>query len=282
MKRSSFFKIALSGVSTFAGAYVIANYFKHSVDAEEPSKGILLDKDREFVSNWRYMQLDPDIAADLACENYSKGGCMFGIFSSILTLLGNKIGEPYTSFPLHMMKYGHGGVGGYGSLCGTLNGSAALIGLLIENIKNRDALIQDLFLWYETTELPIYKSRNTDQNTKTITSVSNSVLCHASTTQWSKVSKLKMNSEERRERCKCLTADVARKTVDILNDYFNGGYFTSDGPGETASLCLQCHGKESKQYYANGQMNCTSCHTTSLPHKVFSDIHYKMLKNVSK
>ncbi len=149
------------------------------------------------------------------------------------------------------------------------------LGLLVSNGTNRNNLISDLFFWYEKAELPVYMSENSKLN-KSTTSVSNSVLCHASSTKWGKESGFKMNSKERSERCGCLVADVAKKAVDMLNGYFDEKYYTTDRSSEPVSNCKVCH-VDGKLANIKGQMNCTSCHPKTLAHRVFGDIHYKIM-----
>ncbi|WP_372755875.1 C-GCAxxG-C-C family (seleno)protein [Labilibaculum sp.] len=100
---------------------------------------------KDSDSKWTYTPLDSDVTANIAYENYPKGSCMYGVFCSIIYQLADKLGEPFASFPVQMMKYGHGGVCGSGTICGTLNGAAALIGLLYDKKEIRDVLMADLF-----------------------------------------------------------------------------------------------------------------------------------------
>ena len=67
------------------------------------------------------------------------------MFAAIISALAQTRGEPYLSFPLHMMRYGEGGVGLWGSLCGTVNGGAAILGLLVPEKASREQLIAELF-----------------------------------------------------------------------------------------------------------------------------------------
>ena len=55
-----------------------------------------------------------------------------------------------------MMRYGAGGVGGWGSLCGTLNGAAAVVGLVEPAKERRSQIMRELFSWYESTAPPTY------------------------------------------------------------------------------------------------------------------------------
>jgi hypothetical protein len=177
-----------------------------------------------------------------------------------------------------MFKYGHGGVGGYGSVCGALNGAAAVIGLVITDKVTQDKIIADIFQWYEKESLPLYNPVNPglDFNPPKVTA--NSVLCHASNTNWCKAAGFKVNSKERKERCRRLTGDVAQKVTTVLNDVAANTYVTNVNNNEAANSCLACHGSEGKVNNISVKMSCTSCHTESLGHHVFADIHYKMMK----
>ncbi len=86
------------------------------------------ENDNQADSQWSYVKLDPDITAGIAYQGHNEGGCMYGVFKSIVSQLEKKNSESNITFPYHMMKYGSGGVGNYGSVCGALNGAAAAIG----------------------------------------------------------------------------------------------------------------------------------------------------------
>lgn len=229
-------------------------------------------------TDWNYINLDPGATAQLAYNKYSEGSCMYATVTSIVSQLAGKFGEPFTSFPLHMFKYGHGGIGGFGSVCGALNGAAAVIGLLIADKGVQDKIIADLYQWYEKESLPVFAPQNPVLDFTPATSVSNSVLCHASNTNWCKASGFSVNSAERKERCRRLTGDVARQVTTSLNAVFRHAYITNTHANEAANTCMACHGNEGKVKNTSVKMSCNSCHTESVGHKIFGDIHYKFMK----
>jgi len=229
-------------------------------------------------TNWEYFHLDPSATAQLAYDKYSEGSCMYATVSSIVLQLADKFGEPFTSFPTHMFKYGHGGIGGFGSVCGALNGAAALIGLLITDKKVQDSMIADLFQWYEKESLPAFRPQNPVFDFTPVASASGSVLCHASNTNWCKASGFSVGSNERKERCRRLTGDVAKKVTASLNDIYTNAYITNTHSNEAANICMACHGNDGKLKNTSGKMSCTSCHTESVAHKAFADVHYKFMK----
>jgi hypothetical protein len=206
---------------------------------------------------WRYAALDPAEAAAEAYRRYSDGGCMYGVTCGVLTALAKKQGLAQSPFPLHMMRYGAGGVGHWGSLCGTLNGGAAMFGLFEHDKKQYESLITELFSWYEQTALPVYAPKDKKDDSPFVTTVSASVLCHLSIGKWSAKSGAEVGSPEVKERCRRLTADVAAKTVELLNANLQKSCKFA-GLTSEAKTCNSCHGKEIKDTVA--KMRCDGCH----------------------
>ncbi len=221
-------------------------------------------EDTRESGRWAYVRLNSAAVAAEAYRLFPEGACMYGLFASIVTSLGRMLGEPYRSFPLHMMRYGQGGVGGWGSLCGTLNGAAAVFGLLEKDASRREQLITELFSWYEGASLPTYCPPGVRDSLRIPGSKAGSVLCHASVARWCKVSGAKPSSKEMVERCRRLTADVAAKTVALLNQ----GLEKSDSlPGQAPEVqsCLSCHGQGETRVVV-GKMSCGSCHSFTGKH----------------
>ncbi len=115
-------------------------------------------------------------------------------------------------------------------------------------------MINELMAWYKDTPFPIYQPKGMNLPT----TVADSSLCHVSVTKFMQLMDIPRDSPERKERCGGLTADVAKFTVAMLNDFadqkLNTGVFKPSAPvGE----CMTCH---SKMSYAHGKENCVSCH----------------------
>lgn len=257
------------------GAITLATAFKPEIiPATEPEK---LNYN-ESESAWRYVSLDPDVTAELAYAEYPNGSCMYGVFKSVIMQLAEKVGEPFISYPVHMMKYGHGGVNGHGTICGALNGAAALIGLLVEGKAAQDALAAELFNMYEITPLPVFKPMKPAMDYLPPKSIAISVLCHASTSRWGKVADLRIDSKERKERCRRLTADIAAKIVTILNSYHENTFMAYENDKVNVRTCMTCHGTKGKLSNTSGNMECISCHSKSAGHRLFGDVHYKFMK----
>lgn len=212
---------------------------------------------------WDYLPLDPDRAATRTYDHYKGHGCMYAVFRGILECWGSAQGESSVPFPFAMFDYGHGGAGGYGSLCGALNGAAAVTGLFEPAQRVRDVLIADLFKWYETTALPIFTP---DSQRADPTSVAGSVLCHASIARWSKVTQADPYSPQRGERCRRLSADIARRTVSLLNANVVSPR-RELVVHDASSACMQCHApKGHAPVTVRTLMSCQSCHTVPTSH----------------
>ena len=211
---------------------------------------------------WPYEELDPDTIAERAYHDCKKGHCMYGVFASLISQLAERRVEPYSSFPIGMMRYGAGGAAGSGSLCGALNGSAALIGLFARNEDEMKLLVGEIFLWYEQTALPVYTPYKPLLDMKMQTSVPKSVLCHVSLTRWCKASGHKTFSNQQKERCRRVTADTAKKTVEVLNARFADGFWPTHEFEQDVKTCKACHTKGSEKSNSRGKMRCGTCHFT--------------------
>lgn len=275
VNRRTALKVVAGGlIGGGAGVSILTTAFKPELRPVNQSKKLELKTEASY---WRYHKLDPVITGNLAYRAYDVGSCMYAVVHSFVSQLAAKFGEPYASFPVHMMKYGHGGVGGYGTLCGALNGAASLLGLFVADKSMRDALIEDLFRWYEVTPLPAFKPAAAVFDFVPPVSVCKSTLCHISTTQWAQVSGCRAKSKERSERCRRLTGDVATRLTVIMNQLADNIYMTTSQIDENSRACITCHDKEGKVGNTSTKMDCTTCHTQSLGHKLFGDIHYKLM-----
>lgn len=209
---------------------------------------------------WNYMPLDPQSTAEIAYQSYHGHGCMYAVAKAIIQQLAEKYGAPYDQFPLEMLNYGHGGAGGFGSLCGSINGGALAIGLFCRERNLSDQMISTLFQWYEKTALPVFVPAETNFNQEMPQVVTNSVLCHASISNWCMEARVSPKDPFRTERCKRLSADVAAKVVEILNSFSNNEIAPFALDAENAK-CMECHGvEEALMFRSTTSMSCNSCH----------------------
>lgn len=200
-------------------------------------------------------------------DGNSHGGCAFGAFNAIIGQLAAVVGEPYTRIPLQMMDWGGAGVVGYGTLCGTLTGTAAAIGLICSGNDAR-AFISDLMSWYSDAPLPTNRYAPTGDLPQ---SKAESNLCHVSLTRWCTTSGYASGSPERVDRCSRLSGDVAAKAVEMLNSSALG----LERPSER-TVCRACHymgPSYAVGQFTHGDMNCLTCHINLKEKDVTVDGH---------
>lgn len=222
--------------------------------------------------SWTPRILDVNEIVPIAHQRfYHQGfGCGYGVFYSIIGTMGKKWGEPYRSFPFSMMEMGKSGVSEWGTLCGALLGAVAAMAMFWGR-KERDPMVDELFRWYETTAFPVYqppKGLPVGLDIELPTSVADSVLCHISVSKWAYTSGLPAQSKERSERCARITADTAKKTVEIMNAKINGSFKPTLAASDVRQGCTvpDCHGGEKDKFQSpilKGKMDCTPCHTGS-------------------
>lgn len=176
-------------------------------------------------------EFDLDRVEQLGYESFQQNGCCFGVANALLTELKEKVGFPYTAIPAEMFINGKAGYGA-GTLCGSLGGASAIIGLMCEP-ADASAITKELFSWYTSTNLPIYQPEiQTDVST-----VAKTVNCADSVTAFMTAAGIAEMSDPRRlARCGGVTADVAKKTAELLNIHF--GYMEAAPVENTAEETL--------------------------------------------
>jgi hypothetical protein len=224
---------------------------------------------------WPYVKLDVEQARKLGHLGYYKNECSAGAFYGVLWHLHQKVGHPYNSFPIeppNVMSFGAGGVEGWTTLCGALNGAAAAITLVSANYK---PLINELMGWYSRFPFPSdqaneYASKHqflvdkykSDAVLKK--SIAKTQLCHESVTNWCLASGYPSGASERSERCARLAGDVAAHAVELLNLDADGKFEPTYHFSEEVSGCRKCHSK-GKDFaagqFTRGKMDCLECHS---------------------
>jgi len=214
--------------------------------------------------SWIPKNLDQKDIGTTAYKGYDyKGyGCSFGVFYGIIGLMGEIYGKPYSDFPFTMMEVGKGGISNQGTICGALLGGASALSLFWGR-KERDPMTEQLFRWYETQTLPIYKPEG-----KSIYfegdlpgTQSDSVLCHISVGKWTYASGFSEKSEQRSERCARITADVALKTWEIIQAKMDGTSVNWFEKSASRKLCGECHDTGKESPILKGKMECSPCHS---------------------
>ena len=253
---------AIGTTGLAVGAY-LAGKFMPPVGASPQGNDI--NNQAEHIQ-WCHVQLNPEEVAVRAYEFYEEGSCMYASFKALSTSMSEAVANTNAGLSralriliCHMMKYGHSGLGGQGTLCGAINGAAAMFGLFIKEKSTLDALIAELCSFYESAELPVFRPENSKFEPMP-QSVAGSVLCHISQTVWCQKSRKSPFSKFRSDRCKRLTADIAAMAAHILNRYAEGGLADIGLHHNENQRCLDCHGPEGPVVRVSAKMNCLPCH----------------------
>ena len=181
--------------------------------AQEPE--VVIQEPEIPAHPWPYVELDPAAVEKLAYENFAGGGCCYSVASALLQTLSEKVGYPYNVIPEEMFLNGAAGYG-HGTLCGALGGAFAVVGLVCGGADSK-AVIKELSAWYGKTSFPLYQP----EGEAPAHTVSGSVNCSDSVTKFMAAANIaEMSDPVRITRCKSLSADVARKTVELLNVHF--------------------------------------------------------------
>ena len=89
---------------------------------------------------WKWVKLDPLEAGRRAYRIYlDGGGCGTGAYLSLLSLLKEKVGHPWTTLPDMAMHHAAAGFAGHGTLCGSLAGASSIINLVTYSKKDEVA-----------------------------------------------------------------------------------------------------------------------------------------------
>ncbi len=164
---------------------------------------------------WTWHHLDAEKVKAKVVENFSKnGGCGAAVCSGIMDLLAEEYGYPYNQVPVRLMAHAGGGYGNR-NLCGSLGGAFAILGFFLENPGTARKALYD---FYTSTEFPVYQPA--DKPVHPVHSVSASELCRDSVGKWMEISGFEFGSPERATRCACLSADVAAKTCELLDEFY--------------------------------------------------------------
>ncbi|MFP3983396.1 MAG: C-GCAxxG-C-C family (seleno)protein [Desulfurivibrionaceae bacterium] len=201
----------------------------------------------EGVEPWPYKKLDPDKIAEKAYHEWYGNFCSMAVAEAILGELREKVGGPYKDFPVHSIRWGHGGAVGWGTLCGTLMG-AGTVAALVTGIETGESVANDLMYWYSVNSLPKYKPQDPKMDAP-VTSRADSPLCHVSVNKWMTKAGYEFFTPERKDRCARVAADIARQTVVLLNQVQDLDYEPT-------------HGNQMKTHDMTAQNNCLDCHSS--------------------
>ncbi len=227
-----------------------------------------LKADGKVAWPFPYVQLDPEDVRKKAHYLYWHDmDCCAGAFGGVVEALREKVGEPWTSLPIEVMLFGRGGGNGWGTLCGAINGGAALISLAVSKADS-GKLINELWGWYASNKLPTDASNQTavagnflehKYDAALPQNICGSTLCHVSVSDWCNNAKKKFSDLERKERCARVTGDCAAKVVEILNAHYASTFVSTFTTTAGTKACMGCHGSN-LLYNVNSNMDCQQCH----------------------
>lgn len=205
---------------------------------------------------WPYVKLDPEKTAEVAYDEWYRVFCGAAVISSVFSQLRERVGAPYTDFPIDAFIFLEGGVSGWGTICGSNAGANIVSNLIIgpRIAESADGMLMgsEMMQWYSETSMPVFTPKAPRVKAAIPKTVSDSPLCHISVGKWMKAADKELNSPERRDRCARVTASVAYHLVELLNDWKDNKYTTKGTiPSKSCGI--------------TAQQNCTDCHTTGIP-----------------
>ena len=209
----------LCGLGGIACGAACAGLINPKEDAHAASEKMQRFQQAGGDFGWKPHKLDVEAVQKVAYEAYHNKGyaCGYGVFYSIVGSLAEQYGAPYNQFPFSMLEVFKGGISDWGTICGCLGGAASAYALFWGR-KERDAMVDELFHWYSTTNLPIYNPADAKVSLdKTKPTIAESQLCHISVSRWCAANGIGEKSKERSERCARLTADTAGRACEIFN-----------------------------------------------------------------
>lgn len=239
------------------------------------------DKGREYYPK---DGLNADIVRKAAyCLYYKEGGCGHGSAQALIDALRDALEEeggaeadnPWRLLPRGLYSYGSGGVVGWGTICGALNGAIAVMDILGVHGQLGNALID----YFCTEELPtdaLVGWVPADDGWVGVpaplpsiaTSVSHSPLCHNSVSMWAAVAGVSVADSSKKDRCAKLVGDIVAKAVELMNARFHE---TPDIPAAwvppaSYATCYECHTKADTIPSQQGKMDCLECHDVAPAH----------------
>jgi hypothetical protein len=209
---------------------------------------------RSTYDKWPFKKLDTDEVAGITYENYGDLWCASSVLKGMFDPLAKSVGGPYKTFNVESMRWAHGGLAGWGTVCGTMIGASTAIGFITGDIDTSEAMSNDLMFYYANTVLPVFKPAKVKYAEIKKTTKADTPMCHISIGRWMQEEGVAFLSNERAERCARVAATIAVKTAEMLNawDAAGGTYTPVNQPlanvlrnGITSqNNCTDCHGKD--------------------------------------
>jgi hypothetical protein len=200
---------------------------------------------------YKYAKLDPRNVGQTTYENYFKRWCTSSVIAGFVENLKKKGAAGWNNFPIDAYRWAHGGLAGWGALCGTMPGAGVVIGLVTKDTDVAEAMVNDLAFYYSYTELPDFTPAKVLKAPIKHMTIAGTPICHISVGKWMRAEGAAFLSDQRAERCARLAANIAMETATMLNAYAEGTYkpkhkllYNVIANGITSqNNCSDCHGQ---------------------------------------
>lgn len=220
------------------------------------------------VGTWPWPENGLDPVETAGAQATGLSGCAVVSFGLIANRLKEALpGSAWPVLPPQLASFGNGG-GPYGSDCGALQGPLLIMTLL----GAPSTLKQEFYKWYCEFPFPSAEWDHLYPVKGTVTTVSNSPLCHESRAVWEGVFLREVydGTNYDNTRCSKLPRDCAKKAVQLINAWKATGYKGEWAPGEGFKACYDCH----TQLYRDkqpggihsGKEDCVPCHAAVPEH----------------
>jgi hypothetical protein len=201
-------------------------------------------------------------------------GCGFCTSQTLIQAIGDALAaegaasNPWRLLPSGLYRFANGGVLGWGTICGALNGAIAVMTLL----GKQNAVGEALLDYFSTAELPSNALVGWTPPGATAplaaipATISRSPLCHISASTWAAAAGVPVSDPLKSERCVRLVSDVVARSAELLNVSFAGGSVPAWKAPPGYVECYTCHTKPGMVPSEQGKMDCLECHDTVPSH----------------
>ena len=296
LTRRSFLSSSALGVGVLAAGLTAGSLINpREAEAAQPAIG---------TTDFPHLALDVEKVRQYGYYCYFKfGGCGSGSSRALIQgFLDACAAQPtplvdtgWHKIPLQLYNWGAGGgMGTWGTLCGSLAGSLGVLNLM--NLHG--ALGHEVMEWYTNQNFPLASFEapgaafdpnmtyggspalgfgpiaDTGVNGVKGHSVSDSPLCHISVSKWVAAAGVKLGDQQpgvtgqglKEDRCGKVTADTAAYTAYLLNEKLANRLPAPWAAQASMAGCYTCHDNKSTNAPNNRRdsqtmMSCTPCHT---------------------
>jgi hypothetical protein len=217
-----------------------------------------------------YTPVDPystgKVALDKLYGAATCTGCGGRSAGAIIEALAAAKGWPWTTLPVNVGSFQNGG-GPYGTTCGGVMGPYYVMCL----VGAGGALGAQWHKWCSDTAFPSTEWDEFSSFKNTIQTVAGSPQCHTSRATWENAYLRQWDrvSPYDSSRCPKMYADMTKKAVQMLNDWYAGIMPTAWTADADYESCYSCHTQLMTDHEVgaihSGKESCNNCHDTKVP-----------------